>query len=664
MIARMHARPVDPNTARNRRFVLAIFLALTGFYLLTLSGHTYSADEETMYLVTRGIATAGDVAITDREAQIAALRPGGDGRGYSPYGILPSLAALPLFALGALAAPLGPAAFDYATRFAVTALNAPVTAATAALLAWWALRLGIPRRGALLLALLYALATFAWPYTRTFFSEPLAALLLLLAAERSDAAMRAQAAGGTGFGAAGLAAGLLLATRLAAGVTLPILALGLIAWPAHLSDRRAWLLAARVTLRRLAWWGLGLVPGLALVAGYNYLRFGTLLATGYAAEAELFTTPLIAGLYGLLLSPGKSLLLYAPPVVLALPGALWLWRRGERRVVLLATGLFLSHLLLYARWGEWFGGGVWGPRFLLPVLPLLMLLAGGVFGWLAAGRPGGLLAAGRPGGLPLLVGLLGLAGFIANLGGVALNFNTYLVLAPRPERLYSWTGTPLVAHWAILGERIAQHTSSGPHCALGAGFFAPETDDPAAALPRRSGASASLHCVLAAPGRLVLDIEDYRPPGAPQSELRLALNGRDLGPQPAGQARIYRLSLPGGRSSLQIQATTWNPQAVGFSERDDNLGVLLRDVQAASFGATPVVLLDTAIAPLPERPRQRWAWYFDPPNQHLVDHWAWYLPRSELAGPPALVVALVLIALGGSCLVAGWWLGRTARPPP
>lgn len=617
----------------------ALFLLFTGFYLLTLSGHLYSADEETMYLVTRGIALSGDVAIVAPPGSpIAALRPGADGRGYAPYGILPSLLALPLFGLGALAAPLGPAAFDYTTRFAVSALNAPLTAATAALLAAWALRLGASRRAAAALALCYALGSFAWVYSRTFFSEPLAALLLLIAAERADAAWRTRTAGP--LLVAGLATGLLLATRIASGVALPLLGLFVLATQAVAGG-------ATFSLRRavggVVWWSLGLLPGLGLVAGYNLLRFGTPLATGYASESALFTTPLTEGLYGLLLSRDKSLFLYAPPLLLALPGALRLWRR-ERAVVLLALSLTLAHLLLYAGWGEWAGGGVWGPRFLLPIVPLLLLLAVGLAG-APRSRQTGAAFVGVGG---LLFGL----GFVANLGGALVNFNTYLNM-PRP----SVPETPPVAHWRIFADRVGRYAPGEPHCALGAGLFAPEgpTEAP---LPRRSGAQANIVCTFATPALITLALDDRRPPQAPASDLDLHLNGRSLGALPAGQTRRYQLLLPAGRADLELRALPWNPRRVGFSDRDDELGVLVQSLQAQARHGAALPLIDRAIAPLPERPRPRWAWYYDPPNQHLVDHWAWYLPRSELPGWAAGLTALLLAGVAGGCLTAGVLLVR------
>lgn len=660
---------------------LAVFLLLCGIYLLTISGHTYSADEETMLAVTRSLLARGSVAIeAPADAPLAALRPGVEGGRYSPYGILPSLLALPLHALGGLASPLGAPAADYASRFAVTALNGPLTAATAALLAAWALRLGAARGWAVALALLYGLATFAWPYTRTFFSEPLAALLIMLAAERADAAARQNdpARRTRALLVAGLACGLLLATRIAAGVAVPVIGLYVlwICWQqrgAGIAPR-----ASSSVLRSTFPWLLGLLPGLALVVWYNLARFGTVLATGYASEGALFTTPLAEGLYGLLLSPGKSVLLYAPALLLALPGGVALWRRGERPVVLLALGLFLSHLLLYAQWGEWAGGGVWGPRFLLPVVAPLLLLGAG---WGATQDQGQRTkdeaqASGRaargvaritpdklrvsptsvPGPWSLVLGL-GLLGFAGNLGGLLLHPGTYVVTTPADERIYTVQGSPLLAHWRLLGERWGRAGAPAPVCRLGDGLFASESVE-GAVLPRRTGGMGELRCVVQGGARVQFALDDRRPPAAPPSELRLLVDGRPIGAPPPGQLRVYSLLLAPGATGLEVAARTWNPLAVGFSERDDELGPQLAALQGRTADGATVAVVDTAVAPLPARPGPRWAWYYDPPNQHLADHWAWHLPRSELAGPAAWLLGALIVVLGGGCLAAGARLMR------
>ena len=632
------------------RIPLAIFLLLSGFYLLTMSGHTYSPDEETMLAVTQGLLARGTVAVVVADdAPVAALRPGRDGGRYSPYGVLPSLLALPLNALGASLGGDDPAARAYTARFAVSALNGPITAATAALLATWAISLGAPLPWATIIALLYGLATFAWPYARTFFAEPLTALLILAAAYAAQRTQR-------GFFPkplllSGLAAGLLLPTRIGAGSALPVLGLYVLwtSWQAAgpQADARR---SAFYALRAACCWLGGLLPGLALLGWYNLARFGMPFASGYASEAGLFTTPLSEGLYGLLLSPGKSVLLFAPPLLLAFPGASALWRRNQRGVVLLSVGLFLSQVLLYASWGEWPGGGVWGPRFLLPVVAPLLLLAAGL--WLPKlnGPSQRATNLGR-----LMIGVLGLAGFAGNLGGVLLNFGTYVVTPTPSDKIYSLTGSPLVGHWLLLGERWGRFAAPAPVCWLGEGLYATESLD-GAPLPRRTGATGTFRCTT--PGtRLSFTLDDRRPPTAPVSVLRLLLNGQPLAAPPPGQLRTYRLFLAPGTFSLTIAVRTWNPLAVGFSPRDDALGPQIGGLEGVTTAGVTVAVVDTAVAPLPLRARPRWAWYYDPPNQHLADHWAWYLPRAELADWQAWVLAGLVLTMGGMAVAGGLrWL--------
>jgi hypothetical protein len=454
-----------------------------------------------------------------------------------------------------------------------------------------------------------------------------------------------------------VACGLLLTTRIAAGVAVPVIGLYVLwaCWRASAGRAQGRLQHVVLCLLPFA---LGLLPGLLILLWYNLARFGAPFASGYGSEASLFTTPLLVGLHGLLLSPGKSVLLYAPPLLLALPGAVALWRRGAPGAALLAGGLFLSHLLLYARWGEWEGGGVWGPRFLLPVVAPLLVLAAGL--WPAAGRRPA--AEGRSQGALrrssllvlgswFLVPLLALLGFLGNLGAVLLHPGTYVV-APEPaDKLYSLAGSPLLGHWRTLAQRWGRALAPPPLCRLGDGLHSSE-DAAGAPLPRRTGATGELTCAAGGPLRIAFTLDDRRPPEAPPSELRLLLDGRTLAAPPAGQLRSYRLLLPSGEARLSIVARTWNPAAVGFSERDDELGPQLdglRGVTAAGVAG----IVDTAVAPLPARPRPRWAWYYDPPNQHMADHWAWHLPRSELVGLPAWALGALVVALGAGSMAAG-----------
>jgi hypothetical protein len=133
-------------------------------------------------------------------------------------------------------------------------------------------------------------------------------------------------------------------------------------------------------------WGRRRVPmlvGTALGAlplvAYSWIAFGAPLEQGYGAKP--FDAPVLTGLYGLLLSPSRGLFVYEPWTLFAL-GALGLaWRRRDEVALRLRGAAFtvVGSVLLYASYAEWWGGRVFGPRFLDDLAPLLVAaLAWGV----------------------------------------------------------------------------------------------------------------------------------------------------------------------------------------------------------------------------------------------------------------------------------------------
>ena len=93
---------------------------------------------------------------------------------YSRKGIGMSLLLVPLVWLGRNIPGWGSAT-------SALLFNSVVTAASAVVLFLIARQLGYAEREALTAGLVFGLATLAWPYAKTCFSEPLAGLCLLIA---------------------------------------------------------------------------------------------------------------------------------------------------------------------------------------------------------------------------------------------------------------------------------------------------------------------------------------------------------------------------------------------------------------------------------------------------------------------------------------------------
>jgi hypothetical protein len=121
-----------------------------------------------------------------------------------------------------------------------------------------------------------------------------------------------------------------------------------------------------------------------LALWWNWLRYGNIFETGYVAT-ETFSNDLLSGLYGLTVGPARGFVWYNPVLLLALPGAVLFWRR-HRRILLLTVLLTVLYFVLYALWYMWHGGYSWGPRFLVPVVPFVSLVAGAGWGLLVTQR--------------------------------------------------------------------------------------------------------------------------------------------------------------------------------------------------------------------------------------------------------------------------------------
>jgi hypothetical protein len=363
-----------------RRAALGVFLLFQGLYALTASGRVSRvADEFEVYCQVESLWERGTQAIDQVPAPMFFGRRGQGGHRYAPYGPATAFLVLPHHALGRAVAAVvglapGPGAPD-PWREVVTAVTSLATSTwaalcvTATLLA--ATSLGASLRRALLVALLLGTSTFLWPYATVFYSEPITAALLIIA-------VALQLEGLVVAAAVALALALLVkSTNLILAPALALLPAARALAPGEPSSADA----LRRALRAAAPVLVAAAVATFVHSEWNAHRFGDARELGYdwteqLREGEAPVAFLLAeahlGLFGLLLSPGKSILLFAPPLLLALARWPALLRR-ERGVALAAAGAGVTALGFYASYFYWEGGYCFGPRHLLPVVPLLLL---------------------------------------------------------------------------------------------------------------------------------------------------------------------------------------------------------------------------------------------------------------------------------------------------
>jgi hypothetical protein len=89
-------------------------------------------------------------------------------------------------------------------------------------------------------------------------------------------------------------------------------------------------------------------PGLFALAVYNYARFGSPFQSGYPPGN--LSVPLLTGLAVLFFSPGRSIFVYSPILLLAIPGA-WFFFKKEKSLALCCVFFIVAHALIVACWG-------------------------------------------------------------------------------------------------------------------------------------------------------------------------------------------------------------------------------------------------------------------------------------------------------------------------
>jgi len=332
-----------------------LFVLLAAVYFFFFSGVAVSNDEVQLWDGVHSFVQQGNLWLN----YSGALRLPGNYPSNAPVPTLDSepgqvLAAAPFFVAALWLPGLG-------LVQTVWLLNVVLTALTGTLIYHYARLLGYETRTAIGATLLFGLATIAFPYSKTFFREPLLGVLLLICAYCLERWRRAGwrwllPAVAALFGA--------FLTKDAAILILPVL-LVIVLPPIRKVNRRSLLT----------------VVGLVVVALVVTILLSRVVGGRFDIAARLNhllenSSAIPDALAGFLISPGRSIFAFSPALLLALPGGLILLRRGAVRLLLVAVTALLSFVCGYALLQNvnWYGGTAWGPRYMVPLTPYLALL--------------------------------------------------------------------------------------------------------------------------------------------------------------------------------------------------------------------------------------------------------------------------------------------------
>lgn len=210
-------------------------------------------------------------------------------------------------------------------------------------------------------------------------------------------------------------------------------------------------------------------PPLLLFIAYNTFYFGSpfTAAIGGAVGTPTaiisthltqFNTPILAGIAGVLVSPGRGLLVYSPVFLFSVVGMVIAWRE-PRYLYLRYLGVApLLLLIIVSKWKGWWGGECYGPRLLADVTPILCFLLYPVFDYFKGNKA-------------VKYAIIGLAALSIGMHAIGAGrdrdrfagektWTGFYEIGRHPERLWSWRDSPPMYYGKQLLEDVEDNLLS------------------------------------------------------------------------------------------------------------------------------------------------------------------------------------------------------------
>jgi len=227
--------------------------------------------------------------------------------------------------------------------------------------------------GAAAVSTILAFGTLLWPYSGTFFSEPLTLLFVLISFYfliRNDSHFISDNKSAVRVFIAGMSLGIAFTVHISAILLFPFLLIYAI-YPYFEGST-----SYRKCLKPAVFFIAGYSIFIALQMSYNYLRFGDIFEEGRRAQYVYshFIFP-YRSLFGILFSSGKGICFYCPVILLGI--LFWSsFFRKHRFLALLVLSIIVTRILFISCRSDWHGGFCLGPRQLLMIVPFLLIPVG------------------------------------------------------------------------------------------------------------------------------------------------------------------------------------------------------------------------------------------------------------------------------------------------
>jgi hypothetical protein len=383
---------MNPQTRSSSRVVVPIVLFVAFVNFLTMPAQEYYGDATSVRIAAVTLINTGKWAVPAHSTfgdRGQFFYQNASGNWYSKYGILNTLLYVPILQLEkSVTGKLGDAS-NPRTLF-LNLFNLFLSSATACYLVWIVRRYTRSVATVWIFVLSAFYASFWWNYLRAQNFEIYVTLFMLglyyhLVSGLDRERVAGDQAASSHLLAAGLFFGALCLSKNVYVILLPVLA-GLFAMvhfrkPAEADVRRR----HRRLFCYILWFWLPVGLLLCLMLGSNAYRFGSPFNAGYTqwvCEKHLFTANILPALRGFFFSKQRSIFLNFPLMIFALPG--WPAFSKQHRFDAITALLFgVVLLVINSAFRNWQGASCYGPRYLLPIAPILSLPFIHVLGWLA-----------------------------------------------------------------------------------------------------------------------------------------------------------------------------------------------------------------------------------------------------------------------------------------